>query len=70
MESASLISICISSFVSVFALLAVLAITMKLIIILFPVKEDESDSAVVAAITSVMSTIYPGTNITKIEDQT
>ncbi|MCP4634008.1 MAG: hypothetical protein GY855_13870 [candidate division Zixibacteria bacterium] len=68
MESTSLISICISSFVSVFALLAVLAVTMKLIIILFPAKEDESDSVILAAITSVMSSIYPGTNITKIEE--
>jgi hypothetical protein len=68
MESPALINVCISSFLSVFVLLAFLAGVMRVIMLLFPQKEIKSDGAVVAAIASTISTIYPGTKITNIKE--
>jgi hypothetical protein len=65
---ANLFMICISSFVSVFTVLAFLAIAMRLLIALFPDKKDETDPAIVAAIGSTYAVLYPGARITKIEE--
>ena len=66
----SLFMICISSFVSVFSVLAFLAIAMRLLIAVFPEKKDETDPAIVAAIGSTCAVLYPGAKITKIEEVT
>ena len=68
MGSSDLVFICISAFLAVFALLSVLAVVMRIIFVLFPEKESGIDAVVVAAITSTVSAIYPGTRITKIEE--
>ena len=68
MPSNELLLICLSAFVVVFFLLAMLALVMRLIMAVFPEKIVQSDSAYVAAIASVMSTIFPGTKITKVEE--
>jgi len=68
MGSSDLVFICISAFLAVFVLLSVLAVVMRIILVLFPEKESGIDAVVVAAITSTVSTIYPGTRITKIEE--
>ncbi|MBD3168833.1 MAG: hypothetical protein GF307_05080 [candidate division Zixibacteria bacterium] len=68
MESPALIYVCISSFVGVFLLLSLLAVIMKAIIAVFPMKESRTDSALIAAIASTYNKIYPGTKITKIEE--
>ncbi|OGL47641.1 MAG: hypothetical protein A2161_19895 [Candidatus Schekmanbacteria bacterium RBG_13_48_7] len=64
----SLFSICISAFIGVFVLLTFLAIVMRIIIVLFPEKEKGTDAAVIAALTTTMQSIFPGTKITKIEE--
>ncbi len=68
MGSSDLVFICISAFLAVFVLLSLLAVVMRIILVLFPEKESGIDAVVVAAITSTVSTIYPGTRITKIEE--
>ena len=68
MESLDLLVICASAFVGVFLLLTVLALVMRLIIILFPEKEAISDSAMIAAVSTVLQTVYPGAKITKVEE--
>ena len=67
-----LLTICGTAFVSVFALLLVLAIIMRLIINIFPPSEQDSTvlagHTVYAAIASVYKQHYPETQITKIEE--
>jgi len=65
-EHNSLFAICGSAFLAVFVLLAVLSAVMKLIIYIFPEKA-ETDAAVIAAVASTISRVFPGTKITKIE---
>lgn len=69
MEVTNLLTICISSFIAVFIVLTFLAISMRVIILVFPARQKEEDSAVIAAITSTISNLYPKTKITKIEEQ-
>lgn len=68
MESYELISICLSAFIAVFLILSILAIMMRLITDFFSVKESKEDSAVIAALSTVVNQYYPGTKITKIEE--
>ena len=68
MPSNELLLICVSAFVVVFFLLAMLALVMRLIMAVFPEKIVQSDSAYVAAIASVMTSLFPGTKITKVEE--
>lgn len=68
MPSNDLLLVCLSAFVAVFSLLAMLAIVMRLIMAVFAEKIVQSDSAYVAAIASVTTTLFPGTKITKIEE--
>ena len=68
MESLDLLAICASAFVGVFLLLTVLALVMRLIIVLFPERESAGDSAMIAAVSTVLQTVYPGTKITKVEE--
>lgn len=69
MESTELLFICGVSFLMVFLILILLALTMRLIILLFPEKKAETDAAIVAALTATMQNLFPGTNITKIEEK-
>ena len=62
METPDLITICLTSFVAVLLLLSFLALVMRIIILIFPAK-DNDDSAVVAAITSTYNVHFPGTKI-------
>jgi hypothetical protein len=67
---ADFLVICVTGFVAVFALLALLALLMRLLILLFPDRfEKETDAATIAALTVTMSSLYPGTRITRIEQQ-
>jgi hypothetical protein len=68
MESINLLVICALAFGAVFILLIVLAAVMRLILSVFPERMRESDSALIAAVTSLASTLYPGTLITKVEE--
>ena len=70
MES-NLLSMCISSFAAVFTVLAFLAVTMRLIMVVFPEKQFEGgddEAAVFAAITSTYARLYPGMRVTNIKE--
>jgi hypothetical protein len=69
MQSTDLLMICVSALVSVFVLLTLLAVIMRLIIVFFPQKKAISDAAVLAAVTTVMHNLYPGTKVTRIEEK-
>ena len=68
MGQVDLLIICISAFIAVFILLAILALVMKLIIVVFPMKAGRSDAVMLAAVATAVSTIYPGTKLTNIEE--
>jgi hypothetical protein len=66
MEQTNLFMICLSAFMAVFVLLALLSALMRMIITIFPQKISDTDSAVLAAVVTTVSSIYPGTKVTKI----
>ena len=66
----SLFSICISGMLTVFFILGFLAACMRLLLVIFPEKADGTSAAMIAAITSAYSQVFPGTQITKIEEVT
>ena len=68
MESYELVSICLSAFIAVFLILSILAVFMRLITELFSVEDTKEDSAIIAALTTIVNHNYPGTKITKIEE--
>ncbi len=69
MEFMGLLSICIAAFISVFILLTVLALAMRVTLMIFPERMADTDAAVIAAITSVAGRVYPGTSVTRIEEE-
>jgi hypothetical protein len=68
MAEANLALMCLTAFVAVFVLLALLAGVMEIIMLLFPQKALQVDEAHVAAITSTYSALYPGAKVTRIEE--
>lgn len=67
----NLASMCFASFAAVFTVLAFLAITMRLIMVMFPEKEISAggdEAAVYAALTSTYARLYPGMKITNIQE--
>lgn len=69
MEPTSLFSVCTIAFVSVFALLSFLAVTMHLTTVLFPVRGTAVDPAIVAAISGTVASVVPGARVTHIEEE-
>ena len=69
MASSGLLTVCISAFIAVFILLSILALVMRFILCIFPVKDGGTDAAVMAAISTTYNTIYPETTIKKIEEE-
>jgi len=69
MESLGLLTICISAFISVFVLLSILALAMRLILVVFPVRAAETDAVVIAAITAAAGRVFPGTSVKSIEEE-
>lgn len=69
MPSNELLVICGIALLFVFIILAVLALIMRLIIIVFPEKEAVADSAVLAAVSAAVYSLFPGTKISKVEEQ-
>ena len=68
MGSQDLLLICTSAFVMVFLLLTILALVMRIITAIFPEKISKTDEIILAAMATVVSTVYPGTKITKVEE--
>ena len=65
----NLFVVCMSSFVSVFAVLTFLAIVMRLLTAVFPEKTKGGvDGPLLAAIHSAFAVVKPGTKVTKIEE--
>ena len=65
----SILNACIIAFLSVFVLLTLLAVVMQLITAIFPERKAGVDSVLVAAISSTVSTVYPGARVTRIEEE-
>jgi hypothetical protein len=61
--------VCGAAFAVVFFTLAVLAVVMRLITALFPAQQIETDSAMVAAVIATMQSVYPGAQVTRVEEQ-
>ena len=70
MNLSDLISVCAAAFVGVFIILAVLAVVMRLILIIFPEKAAAIDAILLAAITTAAGRQFPGKRITKVEEIT
>ena len=70
MPEANLLTICGTAFLSVFALLVILAVVIQLITVAFPSCEKAEEAAVVAAISTALATIHPGARVTRIEEVT
>ena len=72
MESHQLVFVCLSSLLAVFVLLALLAATMRALVAVFPEALDKlgkSDAALLAAITTVVASAYPGMTVTRVEEE-
>lgn len=69
MESIELLLMCSIAFLLVFVILALLALLMRLILFLYPLKSKKADAATIAAITTAFQTLFPGTQITQIEEK-
>ena len=69
MEPASLLLICSVALVSVFVLLALLAVAMQLITVFFPQQQAVVDAVLAAAISSTVASMYPGARVTRIEEE-
>ena len=68
MPTQDLLTISTIAFGAVLFLLALLAGIIRLITIVFPARDAESDTVLVAAVTSVYSALYPGTKLTTMEE--
>ena len=60
---------CTIALAAVFTLLSILAVTMHLITVLFPARNNALDAALVAAISSTVASIFPGATVTDIEEE-
>jgi len=60
---------CLLTIAIVFLVLAVLSLSMRLLIVVFPEKFSSDDAAVVAALATHLNKVYPHTQITKMEEQ-
>jgi hypothetical protein len=65
----SLLPLCSIAFVSVFILLAFLAVAMYLITVIFPERREAVDVVLAAAISSTVASVYPGARVTRIEEE-
>jgi hypothetical protein len=61
--------VCVAAFSAVFVLLSLLALAMRGLIAVFPEKTAKADAALVAALTSVVSAVFPGSKITRVEEE-
>ncbi len=68
MPTPDLLNISTIAFGSVLVLLTLLAGIIRLITITFPEQDGAGDAALVVAVTSVYNTLYPGTQVTNMEE--
>jgi len=60
---------CLLTLAIVFLVLSLLSLSMRILIAVFPEKSSSDDAAIVAALTTHLSKVYPHTQITKMEEQ-
>lgn len=68
MPSPDLLMVCVSSLIAVFVILAILAVIMRFIVALFPVKTLPHDDVIMATVAAVVAQQYPGMRITNVEE--
>lgn len=68
MGEPNLLMICLNAFVAVLVLLSVLAVTIRLLITLFPEKEKSSDAVIASAINMAVQKVSPGATVSRIEE--
>jgi len=54
---------------AVFGLLGLLAAIMRMITAVFPVRDADIDSTVVAVVSTAVASIWPGARVTRIEEE-
>ncbi len=72
MDSNQLLLVCMSSLLAVFLLLTFLAIVMRILVAVFPEtleKLAKSDAALLAAISTTITSMYPGLRVTRVEEE-
>lgn len=72
MDSNQLLFVCLSSLLAVFLLLTFLAIVMRILVGVFPEtleKLAKSDAALLAAISTTITSRYPGLRVTRVEEE-
>jgi hypothetical protein len=68
MPSPELWLICLTAFCAVALLLSILAGIMRLILTIFPYREKTTDAMMIAAVASAVTSLYPGTRLTRVEE--
>jgi len=68
MSPQELLLICVSAFLAVFVLLALLSALMRILALVFPATETAEDTTVYAAITAAYRHQYPDMIITNIKE--
>jgi hypothetical protein len=68
LDEPNLAAVCGLAFLTVFVLLAVLALAMRAITAAFPARREVVDPALVAAITTTVSSLSPGARVVGIEE--
>jgi len=72
MDSNQLLFICLSSLLAVFVLLTLLAFVMRILVAVFPEtleKLAKSDAALLAAVSATVTSMYPGSRVTRVEEE-
>ena len=69
MDLTALFSACLIAMAAVFTLLGLLAAVMRMITAVFPVRDAEIDSTVVAVVSTAVASIWPGARVTRIEEE-
>jgi hypothetical protein len=69
MEEMSLLTVCLTALVAVFAVLIALSLVIRLLEVIFPSRVESDDEALFAAISVVATSLYPGARVTRIEEQ-
>lgn len=69
MSQPDLLVICATAFTAVFLLLSMLAAVMRLLIAVFPEEQAGIDGATVAAVSAAVTSAFPGTKVTNIEEE-
>ena len=70
MPEVNLLTVCGAAFLTVFVLLFILAIVIRLTTLAFPPRDETDSAALIAAISGAVATVYPGARVTRIEEET